>query len=312
MPNDIAIVAVSQTPSYRRYRRQRAVACSWTRQRTSCWPRPASIATTIDFTIAGSCDYLSGMPFAFVSEHRRRRRLAAGLRDRTSRWTARGRCSRPGCGCSSATSTSRSSRLGQVVAGHAARDLPAADRPLLRRRRSASTPCRWPASRRARCSTRARRPSATSPRSCRAAGATALRNPNAQVTNDVSVDELLKEPYYAAPLRKHDLPPISDGAAAVLHRARRAGARAQRAIRSGSAASTTASSRTTPACAISPTRRRPRTAAAKLGARRRPDRRRRADACTTAPRRSCCARRSVSARARQRQPVGRAAVRSSR
>jgi acetyl-CoA acetyltransferase len=27
---------------------------------------------------------------------------------------------------------------------------------------------------------------------------------------------LLKEPYYASPLRKHDLPPISDGAAAVL------------------------------------------------------------------------------------------------
>jgi acetyl-CoA acetyltransferase len=30
------------------------------------------------------------------------------------------------------------------------------------------------------------------------------------------VDALLKEPYFASPLRKHDLPPISDGAAAVL------------------------------------------------------------------------------------------------
>jgi len=44
----------------------------------------------------------------------------------------------------------------------------------------------------------------------------ALANPNAQVAKDVSVDELLQEPYYASPLRRHDLPPISDGAAAVL------------------------------------------------------------------------------------------------
>jgi acetyl-CoA acetyltransferase len=44
----------------------------------------------------------------------------------------------------------------------------------------------------------------------------ALDNPYAQVKKDVSVDALLAEPYYAAPLRKHDLPPISDGAAAVL------------------------------------------------------------------------------------------------
>ncbi len=43
-----------------------------------------------------------------------------------------------------------------------------------------------------------------------------LANPYAQVKNDLPVDVLLKEPYFAAPLRKHDLPPISDGAAAVL------------------------------------------------------------------------------------------------
>jgi acetyl-CoA acetyltransferase len=44
----------------------------------------------------------------------------------------------------------------------------------------------------------------------------AIDNPYAQVKKDVSVDALLKEPYVATPLRKHDLPPISDGAAAVL------------------------------------------------------------------------------------------------
>jgi acetyl-CoA acetyltransferase len=44
----------------------------------------------------------------------------------------------------------------------------------------------------------------------------AIGNPYAQVTGDHSVDELLAEPYLTAPLRKHDLPPISDGASAVV------------------------------------------------------------------------------------------------
>jgi acetyl-CoA acetyltransferase len=43
-----------------------------------------------------------------------------------------------------------------------------------------------------------------------------LSNPYAQVAKDVPVEVLLKEPYYASPLRKHDLPPISDGAAVML------------------------------------------------------------------------------------------------
>ena len=44
----------------------------------------------------------------------------------------------------------------------------------------------------------------------------ALANPNAQVATDVSADDLLAEPYVSAPLRRHDLPPISDGAAALI------------------------------------------------------------------------------------------------
>jgi acetyl-CoA acetyltransferase len=44
----------------------------------------------------------------------------------------------------------------------------------------------------------------------------AKSNPNAQLSGDVDVDKLLAEPYYRAPLRKHDLPPISDGAVAVV------------------------------------------------------------------------------------------------
>src|SRR5260370_21499569 len=41
-------------------------------------------------------------------------------------------------------------------------------------------------------------------------------NPNAQVSGDTDVDTLLAEAYVCAPLRRHDLPPITDGAAAVV------------------------------------------------------------------------------------------------
>ena len=44
----------------------------------------------------------------------------------------------------------------------------------------------------------------------------AQQNSHAQVATDATVDQLLTEPYFSAPLRTHDLPPISDGAAAVI------------------------------------------------------------------------------------------------
>jgi acetyl-CoA acetyltransferase len=44
----------------------------------------------------------------------------------------------------------------------------------------------------------------------------AADNPNAQVRGAVDVDALLAAPYVAAPLRRHDLPPISDAAVAVV------------------------------------------------------------------------------------------------
>jgi acetyl-CoA acetyltransferase len=46
--------------------------------------------------------------------------------------------------------------------------------------------------------------------------ANAKSNPNAQLSGSFDVDGLLAEPYHTAPLRRHDLPPISDGAAAVI------------------------------------------------------------------------------------------------
>ncbi len=45
----------------------------------------------------------------------------------------------------------------------------------------------------------------------------AASNPNAQLADDgASVDALLAQPYFRNPLRKHDCPPISDGAVAVV------------------------------------------------------------------------------------------------
>ena len=45
----------------------------------------------------------------------------------------------------------------------------------------------------------------------------AASNPNAQLKDaNADVDALLAQPYYRAPLRKHDCPPISDGAVAVV------------------------------------------------------------------------------------------------
>ncbi len=44
----------------------------------------------------------------------------------------------------------------------------------------------------------------------------ALANANAHVKGDFDVDQLLREPHLVAPLRKHDCPPISDGAAAIV------------------------------------------------------------------------------------------------
>ncbi|MDA8355713.1 MAG: thiolase domain-containing protein [Actinomycetota bacterium] len=44
----------------------------------------------------------------------------------------------------------------------------------------------------------------------------ALDNPMAQVAYDRTVDELMTEDYVVAPLRRHALPPITDGAAAIV------------------------------------------------------------------------------------------------
>ena len=66
--------------------------------------------------------------------------------------------------------------------------------------------------RRGRCSTRARSPNAQMAEVAARCRRDAKDNPHAQVAGDFDVDELLAGDYVRAPLRKHDLPPITDGA----------------------------------------------------------------------------------------------------
>ena len=44
----------------------------------------------------------------------------------------------------------------------------------------------------------------------------AMNNPEAQLKGEFDVDTLLADPYIASPLRKHDCPPITDGACAMI------------------------------------------------------------------------------------------------
>lgn len=46
--------------------------------------------------------------------------------------------------------------------------------------------------------------------------AAAMRNASAQLSGELSIEELLSAPYTVSPLREHDCPPVSDGAAAVV------------------------------------------------------------------------------------------------
>lgn len=211
--NDIAIVALSQTPSYEAFPDS----------------EPAMIMPTIndvidqagidrhdiDFTIAGSCDYLSGQPFAFVmnidavgawppvyESHVEMDgawalfegfvRLRCGDLD-TALVSGSGKSSpgQPRVVMSLQTDPYVMAPLGLdhvSLAGLQARAL--LDSGKATERDMADVVVR-----------------------SRAAGAA---NPYAQVTQEISVEDYLAQPYFNDPLRPADIAPVSDGAAAVI------------------------------------------------------------------------------------------------
>ena len=210
--DDIAIVAVSQTPSYRLFHdseQMMIMSCV-----NDLLGRTGMDRNDVQFNIAGSCDYLSGAPFAFVSNidgvgawppvyesHVEMDGAWAMLGDIETAFVIGSGKSSPGTPrhvYPLQTDPYTVAPLGldyPSIAGLQANALINAGKATERDF--------------AEVVARSRR--------------NALTNPNAQVAYDRSVDELLAEPYYCSPIRLHDLPPISDGAAAmIIARGRRA------------------------------------------------------------------------------------------
>jgi len=213
MAEDIAIVAFAQTPSYRKYNdSEPSMILGIVNQ---ILEETGVDRQQIDFTIAGSCDYLLGLPFSFIANvdgYGAWPPVYESHVEMDGAWALFEAFVRLHLGdidCALVVGSGKSSSgapreifplqtdpyvnaplgLDPVsVAGLQARALLDAGKATERDF--------------AEVVSRSRRD--------------ALSNPYAQVAKDVSVEDLLKEPYYASPLRKHDLPPISDGAAAVL------------------------------------------------------------------------------------------------
>ncbi len=210
---DVAIVATAQTPCSRSYADTEPSMIM--RCVNSLLDDTGLQRSDLEFTIAGSCDYLSGMPFAFVSNidgvgawppvyeshvemdaawalHEAWLRLQLGDID-VAIVIGSGKSSpgRPREVYALQTDPYTMAPLGLdtiSLAGIQGRALLDAH---------VATEADF-----AEVVSRSRR--------------SALANPNAQVARDDTIDALLAEPYFSAPLRRHDLPPISDGAAAVI------------------------------------------------------------------------------------------------
>jgi len=213
MAEDIAIVAFAQPPSYRKYDDSEP---SMIMGLVDQIDKEVEIDRyDIDFTIAGSCDYLSGRAFAFIANvdgygawppvyeshvemdgawalYEAYVRLQMGDID-TALVVGSGKSSpgRPREIFPLQTDPYVSAPLGLDPVSAAGLQA----RALLQSGKATERDF-------AEVVSRSRRDG--------------LSNPYAQVAKDIDVDTLLKEPYYASPLRKHDLPPISDGASAML------------------------------------------------------------------------------------------------
>jgi acetyl-CoA acetyltransferase len=211
--NDIAIVAVSQTPAYAAFNDSEPVMIMHCVN--DLLARTGLERKDIEFTIAGSCDYLSGLPFAFVmnidgvgawppvyESHVEMdgawalfegwHRLMLGDLD-IALVIGSGKSSpgeaRATFALQSDPYTAAPLGLDPVsMAGIQARALIDAGK---------ATEKDF-----AEVVARSRR--------------NALGNPNAQLRTVLRVNDLLELPYDCAPLRAHDIAPNSDGAAAVI------------------------------------------------------------------------------------------------
>jgi len=210
---DVAIVAVSQTPAYRRFDdTEVALIMSCANDVIS---QVGMDRHDIDFTIAGSCDYLSGMPFAFVSNLDGVGAWPPIYENHVEMDAAWALCE--------AWVRLQHGDIKTVLVSGSGKSSPGQPRDVfpLQTNPYFYAPLGLDPVTAAGLSARAMLDNEVASEEDFAQVVSrsrrdALHNPNAQISYDKTVAELLAEPYYSEPLRKHDLPPISDGAAAMI------------------------------------------------------------------------------------------------
>lgn len=212
-PADIAVVATAQTPAHARYDGPEVhliMDCVDQLLAATGLSRDG-----IDFTIAGSCDYLSGMPFAFVTNV-----------DGMGAWPPVYESHVEMDGAWALFEAWLRLQVGDVdvamVVG-SGRSSPCDAREVFHLQADpyAVAPLGLDPDALAGIQARALIDAGLASESDFAAvvarsRAAAAANPMAQVSGSVAVADLLAEPYDMAPLRAHDVAPPADGAAAVI------------------------------------------------------------------------------------------------
>ena len=210
---DIAIVATAQTPSYDLYNDSEPkliMRCVNELLDTTGLERK-----DLEFTIAGSCDYLSGMPFAFVSNI-----------DGVGAWPPVYESHVEMDAAWALFEAWLRLQLGDVdvalVIG-SGKSSPGTHREVFPLQTDPYTmaPLGLDPTSLAGIQANALIEAGMSSEQefaeivarCRAA---AKDNPNAQVSGNETVDDLLAEPYLSTPLRRKDMAPVGDGAAAIV------------------------------------------------------------------------------------------------
>lgn len=210
---EVAIVAMAQTPSYEAY--DDSEPSMVMDVVNDVIDQTGLDRHEIDFTIAGSCDYLSGMPFAFVMNI-----------DGVGAWPPVYESHVEMDGAFALFEAWVRLQLGDIdtaLVSGSGKSSPGRHREVfpLQTDPYLMAPLGVDPVSLAGIQARAlidagkaseRDLAEVVARSMRAATA----NPYAQRSGEPTVDELLAAPYYSSPLRAHDTPPFSDGAAAII------------------------------------------------------------------------------------------------
>jgi acetyl-CoA acetyltransferase len=211
--NDIAIVAVSQTPAYEQFNDSEPVMIM------NCvndlLTRTGLERDDLEFTIAGSCDYLSGLPFAFVQNI-----------DGVGAWPPVYESHVEMDGAWALFEGWLRLQIGDIDialvigSGKSSPGQPRSTFPL-QTDPYVMAPLGLDPVSLAGIQARALLDSGKATEKdfaevVRRSHRNALSNPHAQSKSVSAMHDLLEAPYFSAPLRKHDIAPASDGAAAMI------------------------------------------------------------------------------------------------